>query len=73
MRAPRSAVVPRRASRRIRRLRLLAWNIRQGGGTRLSRIVAAIEQHEADMLVLSEYRGGESGERLRAALAATAR
>ena len=61
--------MPRRASRRIRRLRLLAWNIRQGGGTRLSRIVAAIAQHEADVLVLSEYRGGESGERLRAALA----
>jgi len=52
-------------------LRLFAWNIRQGGGTRLSRIVAAIVQHEADVLVLSEYRGGESGERLRAALAAS--
>jgi exonuclease III len=51
-------------------LRLFAWNIRHGGGTRLSRIVAAIVQHEADVLVLSEYRGGESGERLRAALAA---
>ena len=50
-------------------LRLLAWNIRQGGGTRLSRITAAIAQHEADVLVISEYRGGESGERLRAALA----
>ena len=62
--------MPRRASRQIRRLRLLAWNIRQGGGTRLSRIVAAITQHEADVLILSEYRGGESGERLRAALAA---
>ena len=62
--------MPRRASRQIRRLRLLAWNIRQGGGTRLSRIVAAIAQHEADVLILSEYRGGESGERLRAALAA---
>ena len=47
-------------------MRLLAWNIRQGGGTRLSRIIAAIVQHEADVLVLSEYCGGESGERLRA-------
>ena len=51
-------------------LRILAWNIRQGGGTRLARIIAAIAQHEADVLVISEYRGGESGERLRAALAA---
>jgi exodeoxyribonuclease-3 len=50
-------------------LRLLAWNIRQGGGTRLSRISAALAAHEADILVISEYRGGESGVRLRAALA----
>ena len=50
-------------------LRLLAWNIRQGGGKRLSAITAALAQHEADVLVISEYRGGESGERLRAALA----
>src|SRR5258707_5368027 len=80
MPVPRSAAAPRRASRPIdgpptvdRRmtLRLLAWNIRQGGGTRLARIIAAIAQHEADVLVISEYRGGESGERLRAALAAT--
>src|SRR5437764_9125041 len=79
MPVPRSVVAPRHASRPIdgpptddRRmtLRLLAWNIRQGGGTRLSRIIAAIAQHEADVLVISEYRGGESGERLRAALAA---
>ena len=51
-------------------LRLLAWNIRQGGGTRFARIIAAIAQHEADVLVISEYRGGDSGARLRAALAA---
>jgi hypothetical protein len=51
-------------------LRLFAWNIRQGGGTRLSRIAAAIAQHDADVLVISEYRGGDSGERLRASLAA---
>jgi hypothetical protein len=44
-------------------LRLLAWNIRQGGGTRLPRITAAIAEHEADVLIISEYRGGESGER----------
>jgi exodeoxyribonuclease-3 len=50
-------------------LRLLAWNIRQGGGTRLPRIAAALASHDADVLVISEYRGGESGERLCAALA----
>jgi len=51
-------------------MRILAWNIRQGGGKRLSVIAEALARHEADVLVISEYRGGESGERLRAALAA---
>jgi exonuclease III len=51
-------------------LRLLAWNIRQGGGTRLSAISAAMARQEADVLVISEYRGGDSAMRLRAALAA---
>jgi exodeoxyribonuclease-3 len=50
-------------------LRLLAWNIRQGGGSRLVGIMAAIARHDADVLVLSEYRGGDSALRLRAALA----
>ena len=50
-------------------MRILAWNIRQGGGTRLAGIAAAILAHEADVLVISEYRGGEAGARLRAALA----
>src|SRR6185437_11734390 len=51
-------------------VRLLAWNIRQGGGTRLVGIMAAIMRHDADVLVLSEYRGGDSAIRLRTALAA---
>jgi len=51
-------------------VRLLAWNIRQGGGTRLTGIMAAIARHDADVLVLSEYRGGDSADRLRTALKA---
>jgi exodeoxyribonuclease III len=50
-------------------MRLLAWNIRQGGGSRLARIADTLARHEADVLVLSEYRGGEAAARLRAALA----
>jgi len=49
-------------------VRLLAWNIRQGGGTRLPAIATALAAHAADVLVISEYRGGESAVRLRAAL-----
>ena len=50
-------------------LRLLAWNIRHGGGVRLPAIGQALARHEADILVISEYRGGDSANRLRAALA----
>ena len=50
-------------------MRVLAWNIRQGGGSRLEGICAAIGAHNADVLVISEYRGGEAGARLRAGLA----
>ncbi|HEX5328186.1 MAG TPA: endonuclease/exonuclease/phosphatase family protein [Acetobacteraceae bacterium] len=46
-------------------MRLLTWNIRQGGGSRLERIAAALLRHDADVLVLTEYRGGEAGRRLR--------
>ena len=64
-RAPRSAAALRRASRPIdarqMTLRLFAWNIRQGGGTGYRAIAAAIARHDADVLVISEYRGGDSG------------
>ncbi len=49
-------------------MRLLAWNIRQGGGSRLVRVADALAHQEADILVLSEYRGGEAAVRLRATL-----
>jgi len=39
-------------------MRLLAWNIRQGGGSRLPRIAEALKRHDADIVILSEYRGG---------------
>jgi exodeoxyribonuclease III len=51
-------------------MRLLAWNIRQGGGSRLSRIAEALARHHADILVLSEYRGGEAAVRMLAAVQA---
>ena len=50
-------------------MRLLAWNIRQGGGARLAAIAEALARHEADILIISEYRGGDSANRLRVALA----
>ena len=46
-------------------MRLLAWNIRAGGGRRLPRIGDALARHAADVIVLSEFRNGEAGTRLR--------
>lgn len=51
-------------------MRLLAWNIRAGGGMRVARLIDAMAVHDADVLVLSEYRDGEAGIRLRIGLAA---
>src|SRR6266851_2594707 len=52
----------------MRRMLLLAWNIRQGGRSRLARIADALARQDADILVLSEYRGGEAATRLLAAM-----
>jgi exonuclease III len=49
-------------------MRLLAWNIRHGGGRRLPRVVETIARHAADVAVLCEYRL-TTGAALRAALA----
>src|SRR4051812_33530589 len=49
-------------------VRVLDWNIRHGGGSRLGRIVDALARHDADLIVLCEYRR-RTGEALREALA----
>jgi exodeoxyribonuclease III len=49
-------------------MRLLAWNIRRGGGSLLPRIAEALKRHDVDIVVLSEYRGGPSAQRLSEAL-----
>jgi len=37
-------------------MKFLSWNIQQGGGTRIARIVEAIKAHDPDVIALSEYR-----------------
>ena len=39
-------------------LKVLAWNVQQGGGNRIPRIVAAIESEVPDVVVISEPRAG---------------
>lgn len=51
-------------------VRLLCWNIRHGGGSRIARIHAAIRSHRADIVVLTEFRENPPGSLLRDSLAA---
>jgi exodeoxyribonuclease III len=48
-------------------VKLLAWNIRHGGGARLGGIVDALARHDADAVILAEYRS-RTGAALREAL-----
>ncbi len=47
---------------------ILSWNIRQGGGSRLTKIVKAIESIKPEVLALSEFRNNKSGLQLRTSL-----
>jgi len=44
----------------LKPLRILSWNILHGGGTRCEKILAAIEQHDPDIVTLQEFRHGSS-------------
>lgn len=46
-------------------LRILSWNIRQGGGSRISKIQNSISNLAPEILVLSEFRNNESGRKIR--------
>lgn len=46
-------------------MRILSWNIRQGGGSRLKRIQEVIAGHNPDVLILPEFRNNAAGIELR--------
>lgn len=46
-------------------LKILSWNIQQGGGSRMVKIVKAIQKIEAHVVVLSEFHNNDSGMKLR--------
>jgi exonuclease III len=52
-------------------MRIVAWNIRAGGGVRVSRIVRQLRRWTPDVVALSEFRATPPSGRLRAALAET--
>jgi len=47
-------------------LKILSWNIRQGGGTRVLKITNLLAEYAAEVVVLSEYLNNESGQKIRA-------
>ncbi len=49
-------------------LNILSWNIRQGGGTRILKILKALIDLSPEIIVLSEFRNNASGQQLRSAL-----
>ncbi len=49
-------------------LKVISWNIRQGGGSRVKSICQHVTQWKADILVFSEFRNNESGRQLRTQL-----
>ena len=49
-------------------LKILSWNIRQGGGTRIPKIISFLNETSASILVLSEYKNNKSGIQLRIGL-----
>jgi len=46
-------------------LRILSWNIQQGGGSRIAKILKAIQKMEAQVVVLSEFHNNDSGLKIR--------
>lgn len=54
----------------MHKLKILTWNILRGGGERTSKICDQIQQHDPDIVVLTEVRNGERGDSIRESLAA---
>lgn len=46
-------------------MKILSWNIRQGGGKRAENIADAVIKERADIVVLSEFRNNDSGSLIR--------
>lgn len=49
-------------------MKILSWNIRQGGGSRITKIIGCIRDHKPHVLTLNEYRNNKSGIRIRTEL-----
>ena len=42
-------------------MKVFSWNIRHGGGTRITEILAELERHtDSDFIILTEYRNNKN-------------
>jgi exonuclease III len=49
-------------------MRIIEWNIRQGGGCRTPAIIRALLAHNPDVVALTEFRNNDSGRKIQEAL-----
>lgn len=49
-------------------LKILSWNIQQGGGSRVLKICSALVTFNAEIIILSEYKNNANGNKIRSTL-----
>ena len=49
-------------------MKIVSWNIRQGGGTRIRGIIRKLKEHNAEIVILSEFQTGKRGDEIIAGL-----
>ena len=49
-------------------MKIIAWNIRQGGGSRIHKIAKSLVSYDADIIVISEFHNTKSGRTLQSEL-----
>ena len=49
-------------------MRVVTWNIRHGAKSRVERVLQVLQAHEPDVVVLTEFRNNEPGQRIRLGL-----
>lgn len=53
----------------LKDMKIITWNIRHGGGARINKIIDRIKYHNADIVIITEYRSNFNGIELKNKLA----
>jgi len=49
-------------------IKIVAWNIQQGGGSRVSQICSALIESKSQIIALNEFKNNSKGEAIRSKL-----